>query len=260
MALIKRVLLKIYKTFLKLFIKRKMGIEEIVNKWHEDTQKWVESKIGTNILDADLIDKLCVCALKASAQYCGAIIQLLNSGHEYPTKALMRCLGELNMKFIWCIATRPEEENVSAAIEKRINRWKKTACSKGIQLLEDSISVMCPEDKEIHEKTLSDLNQHFNELDKLNVKQMPNFKQICEQLGDSFYEKIRPAFYSIFHDAVHLDPVSMAAIYGFLPQGRDVIRTYCVGFAYSINSLIRLKYELDTLQIKDEYDQLMKIV
>ena len=77
----------------------------------------------------------------------------------------MRCLGELNVKFVWCIATRPEEENVSAAIEKRINRWRKTACSKGIKLLRDSMSVMRPEDKETHEKTLNDLSQHFEELE-----------------------------------------------------------------------------------------------
>ena len=112
----------------------KKEFSKIINKWHEDTQKLIKSKIDTDILEAGLIDKLCVCVLKASNQYCEAIIQLLYNGHEYPAKALMRCLGELNMKLIWCVATRPEEENISEAIEKRINRWRKAACSEGSPL------------------------------------------------------------------------------------------------------------------------------
>jgi len=119
---------------------------------------------------------------------------------------------------------------------------------------------MRPEDKEVHERTLSELKQHYEELEKSNVKSFPNLTEIFKQLGDSYYKEIRPTFYSIFNNAVHLDLASMSAIYGSLPQGRDILQTYCVAFAYNINSLIRLKYELDTYQIKKEYDQLMKII
>jgi len=258
MKWITKVFLKIRNTIVKLCSKRKMEIDKTINRWHEDTLKGIESKIGPDVLNADEIDKLCLCVIKTSSQYCAAAIQLLNSGFGYPAKAIMRCLGELNTKFTWClIGGHNDTDNTHEAIIKRFQRWRKSACSEGIKLLEGSTSVMRPEDKEVHEKTLTDLKQHR---EGLKMKNMPDLTEIFKQLGDSFYEEIRPAFYSIFNDAVHLDPASMSAIYGSLPQGRDVLRTYCVTFAYNMNSLIRSKYELNIQQIKEEYDQLMKMI
>ncbi len=237
-----------------------MEIDETIKKWHEETQKEIEGKIGPDFFNANEVDKLCLCVVKTSYQYCTAVLQLLNEGYEFPAKALMRCLGELNTKLTWSLVGCNDKNNTSEAIEERIQRWRKSACSEGIKLFEGSKAVMRPEDKEVHERTLSELKQHYEELEKSNVKSFPNLTEIFKQLGDSYYKEIRPTFYSIFNNAVHLDLASMSAIYGSLPQGRDILQTYCVAFAYNINSLIRLKYELDTYQIKKEYDQLMKII
>jgi len=236
-----------------------MEIHQTISKWHEETQKEIEGRIGSDVIDEAEINKLCLCVIRTSSQYCAAAIQLLNSGFEYPAKALMRCLGELNIKLTWClVGCENGKSSTSEAVNKRFQRWRKAACSKGIQLLEDAEVVIRPEDKEDHERTLSDTKQHHKELKE--VKNMPDLKELFRQLGELFYEKIRPTFYSAFNDAVHLDPASMYAIYASLPQGRDVLKTYCIAFAYNINSLIRLRYELNGQQIKEEYDQLMKSV
>lgn len=92
------------------------------------------------------------------------------------------------------------------------------------------------------------------------MKNMPDLREIFRQLGDFFYEEIRPTFYSLFNDAVHLDPASMSAIYASLPQGQDTLQMYCIAFSYNINSLIRLRYGFNAQQIKEEYDQLMKMI
>jgi len=237
-----------------------MKIDETIKKWHEETLDWIENKIGPDVFNADEIDKLCLFVVKTSSQYCAAVLQLLNEGYEFPAKALMRCLGELNTKFTWSLVGCHDKDNTPKEISKRVQRWRMSACSKGIELLEDSKAVMRSEDKKVHEQTLNDLKQHKEELKKDNVKNMPDLKEIFKQLGDSYYEKIRPAFYSIFNNAVHLDPASMIAIYGSLPGGQDLPRSYCVAIAYNINSLIRLRYGLNTQQIKEELDQLMKMI
>jgi len=237
-----------------------MEICEITNKWHKDTLEGIESKIGPNVLNADEIDKLCLCVAKTSYQYCSAILQLLNKGYEFPARALMRCIGELSAKFTWSMVNCSNKKNdTPESIKKRIQRWKKTACSKGIMLLEDSTSVMCPEDKEIHEKILNDLKQNLKELDAERC--IPQITQIFEQLSKSYdvYNKIRIAFYSIFNNAVHIDPASISKIYLSQQQGQDSTRSYCVAITYHINSLIRSKYNLEIQQITDEFKELMKI-
>jgi len=236
-----------------------MEIDETINKWHEETLNWIEKKIGPNKSNADESDKLCICAVATCNQYCAAILKLLHNDCEYPAKALMRCLGELNAKLAWSLTEcQDNKDNTPEAVIERIRRWIMTANSKGIKLLEESKEVMRPEDKEKHEKILSDLKKSHEEYKKSNIKEMPTLVDIFKQLGDLYYNEIRPAFYSIFNDAVHLDPASMSAIYGSLPQGRDELETYCVAFAYNINSLIRLRYDLDTKQIKKEYDRIMR--
>lgn len=234
-----------------------MEIEKIINKWHEDTLEGIENKIGPDVLNADEIDKLCLCVAKTSYQYCSAIIQLLDKGYEFPSRALMRCLGELNVRFTWCLICNDTNNN-SEAIKRRIQRWQKFACSEGIKLLEKSKSVMRQQDKEVHEQILKDLKQHC---DGLNVKNMPDFTEICKQLSEHYdiYDKIRPAFYSVFNNAVHLDPASLSSIYLSQQQGQDSTRSYCVAIAYHINFLIRSWYGLNTQQVQDEFVQLMKI-
>jgi hypothetical protein len=236
----------------------KMKIRETISRWHEETLKGIEGKIGPDVLNADEIDKLCLCVIKSSSQYCEASLQLLDNGFEYPAKALMRCLGELNIKFTWSlVGCKNDKSSTSEEVKKRFQRWRKAACSKGVQLLEDCEAGIRPEDKKVHEKILNVLKQHREEL---KVKNMPDLREIFRQLGDFFYEEIRPTFYSLFNDAVHLDPASMSAIYASLPQGQDTLQTHCIAFSYNINSLIRLRYGLNAQQIKEEYDRLMKMI
>lgn len=233
-----------------------MEIDKTINRWHEETLKWIENKIGPDILNANEIDKMCLCVAKTSSQYCAAVMQLLNKGYEFPAKALMRCLGELNAKFTWCLAGCHGQQNTIGAVEERFRSWDKMTCSKGIKLLDDFEDVIRTEEKNEHKKKLSMLEERKAKLS--DVKDMPNLTELFKQLGDWFNKQFRPTFYLQFNDAVHLDLVGMTAIYGSLPQGRDELETYCVAFAYNINSLIRLRYDLDTKQIKKEYDRIMQ--
>jgi len=235
-----------------------MEIDKTINQWYEDTLKGIESKIGPDLSNADEIDKLCLCVAKTSYQYCSAILQLLNEGYEFPARALMRCIGELSAKFTWSLVCCNNKKNTPEATKKRVQRWRKTACSKGIELLEGSTSVKCPEDNDVHGKILNDLKQQREEL---KVKNMPDLTEIFNQLEKNYdiYNKIRIAFYSVFNNAVHIDPASMSEIYLSQQQGQDSTRSYCIAIAYHINFLIRSKYELNIQRIQDEFVQVMNL-
>jgi len=236
-----------------------MEMDQTINKWYKYTLEEIERKIGPEVLNADEIDKLCLCVAKTSYQYCSVIIELLDKGYEFPARALMRCLGELSVKFTWSlVGCNNKKNNTPEAIKKRVQRWRKTACSEGIRLLEGSASVMCQEDKEVHGKILNDLKQQREELE---VKNMPDLAEIFKQLGKNYdvYNKIRVAFYSVFNNAVHIDPASMSKIYLSQQRGQDSTRSYCVAIAYHINFLIRSKYGINIQQIQDEFVQLMNL-
>ena len=238
-----------------------MKIDKIIDQWFKETDQQLESKIESYLSSDDKITKLCVCVYATYKQYCSAIIQLLNSNYEYPAKALLRCLGELNAKFTWILKGCQDNKGTSSeSIKKRIERWEKSACSKMIQLLEDSEVIIRPEDRKKHEETLSSLKQNQEEFKKTNLKNLPDLKNIFVQLGSSFYDEIRPAFYSSLNDAVHLDPMSMSAIYGSIQQGRETIESYCIAYAFNINYLIRSRYKIDNQHIKEEYYRLIKII
>jgi len=237
--------------------KMRRELYKIINKWHEDTINGIESKIGPDMPNADEIDKLCFCVAKTSYQYCSAIIQLLDRGYEFPARALMRCIGELSAKFTWSLVDcSNKKNNNSGAIKERLQRWRWSACSEGIKLLEKSTSVKRPEDEDVHERILNDLKK---QREGLHVNEgIPKTAQIFEQLGKEYevYKKIHIAFYSVFNNAVHIDPASMSKIYLSQEQGQDSTRSYCFAIAYHINSLIRSKYNLDIQQITDEFNEI----
>jgi hypothetical protein len=164
----------------------------------------------------------------------------------------------LSAKITWSFVGCKDENNTSDAIEERIQRWEKSACSEGKKLLEGSKEVMRQEDNKKHESILSGLKQRYENFEKSNIKNMPNLIHIFNQLGENYkiYSKIRIAFYSIFNNAVHLDPVSMSEIYLSQQHGKDSTRSYCAAIAYHINSLIRTNYGIDIQQITDEFNQL----
>ena len=257
MRWLKRIGRKIWNRIIRPFGNRKMKIGATIDRWYEDTLKGIEDKVGPDVSNGDEIDKLCLCTIKTSNQYCSAVLHLLNKGYEFPARALMRCLGELNVRFTWCLVCNDTNNN-SEAIKIRIHRWQKFAYLEGIKLLEKSKSVMRPQDKEVHEKILEEKKQHY---DELQVKNMPDFTEICRQLSEhsDIYDKIRPAFYSVFNNAVHLDPASMAKIYFSQKQGQNSTQLYCFASAYNINFLVRSKYELSIQKIQDEFVQLMNL-
>lgn len=237
-----------------------MEIDQTINKWYKDILEGIEKKISPEVPNSDEIDKLCLCVVKTSSQYCSAVIELLDKGYDFPARALMRCLGELSAKFTWSlVGCNNKKNNTPEAIKKRVQRWRKTACSEGIRLLEGSASVMRPEDKEIHEKILNDLKQ---QREGLGVKNMPDLTEVFNQLEKHYdiYSKIRIAFYSVFNNAVHVDPACMSKIHLAQKRGEDSTRSYCVAIAYHINFLIRSKYDLDIQQITDEFKGLMKTI
>jgi len=226
------------------------NLEKVIATWHEETRKLLTAKIGSDLQNWNEIDKLCVFVASTSADYCAAIMQLLQEGHEWPAKALMRCLGELDAKFTWCLCGGTKRDRSPAAITERFQRWIKTAYAKGIKLYDEFDSLVPAEGKEQHEKERDKLKEWEKSLTVLN---MPALKQVCEQLGNHYSKHISPMFYCRFNSAVHIDPSVLAATYTKHVEGCDVLTRNCLHYAFSINCLIRMQYEC-----QEDFDRIVR--
>lgn len=228
----------------------------MIATWYKETRELLDKKIGSNQQNRSLIDKLCVCVTSASADYCAAIMRLLYEGHEWPAKALMRCLGELDAKFTWCLDGCKDQDHSPETITKRIQSWEKTAYAEGIKLFDDFDSIVPAEDKEHHQTERNKLEELKK---KLTVREMPNLKQVIEQLGNHYSQHVHAMFYCRFNSAVHLDPSVLVATYTNRGEGRDELMRHCLGYALSINGIIRSQYgyQKDFERIVTEYSEIM---
>jgi hypothetical protein len=82
--------------------------------------------------------------------------------------------------------------------------------------------------------------------------------QIFEALPEPFRNEMYPVLYVRFNDAVHIDLKSMVSIYRNRQEESDELERYCAAYAFNINSLVRLSYDLSIDEIKGEYRKIMR--
>ena len=86
---------------------------------------------------------------------------------------------------------------------------------------------------------------------------MPNLVQMFEVLPEPFKSEMYPILYAGFNDAIHIDLKSMTSIYRGREGGSAGLEKYCAAYAFNINSLVRLNYDLKIDEIKKEYHKIM---
>jgi hypothetical protein len=76
-----------------------MKIEQVVNEWFEATAY----KINTNPKPAKPEYDLAANVLPLAHNYCNAVFILLDNCKKLPAMAILRVLGELVVRLIWCL-------------------------------------------------------------------------------------------------------------------------------------------------------------
>jgi len=230
-----------------------LGAEKFIQKWFKDTVDLFNSEVKSD----KPVDHLCITSLTVSITYVKAIIILLSNGIRMPVKALLRVLFELAAKLAWCLGCPDEAPDPDKLIEEKIRRWSKSSVKEKVKILND-FEEFWPRDAIPELKTRrEDFETLLKDLE--DVKELPRFKQLAQQLpGDGVLE-LYARCYSKFNDAVHLDISSLGnrvkedgrkLFVGFDSEEpvEDLIR-YCVLMERIIFFLVRSNYDWDTKQL-----------
>lgn len=114
-------------------------IETTTNKWFEETVSKVNDKVNSDTPADNLLSGI----VPVAHNYCNAVFLLANANHKLPAMALLRILGELALRTIWCMyKDNPRKESHDV----RILRWLKTTNDEEIKLLKKVLPSANPED------------------------------------------------------------------------------------------------------------------
>lgn len=177
-----------------------MQIEKAINKWFENTQKLITE---VSLTDKSNSLSFCAVAVLVMKRYCCATALLLDKGFKLPAMALMRCISDFFIKFLWSIDTNDENE-----IRNRLQRWDKTADAKKLKLYQSLLKlegVLSKEDFEKAKESKEKVERNYN---SNTAKKMPNVTGENGLFGSTsniFGGDVSAVLYSQFCSAVHID-------------------------------------------------------
>ena len=171
-------------------------IANTIIKWYEQTH------ITMNVArkpPSDLNSELMGILLVAKKQTEGALTTLANN-HVLSTHALLRILVETHIVLIWALnAPANEEKTKSDEVYKRFRRWDYTRLKQDLKLLEN-----LPRNSEI-EPNIKKVKKDIDKLKKEGVKELPNIKQLYDDLLGEESSEMYAKTYRTYSRAVHLN-------------------------------------------------------
>ena len=228
-------------------------IEITTNKWFEETASKVNDKVNSDTPADNLLSGI----IPVASNYCNAVFVLANANHKLPAMALLRILGELALRTIWCMyQDNPKKESHDV----RILRWLKTTNDEEIKLLKKVIESANPEDAADIQRTIDYLQ---DEIDNNQHPFVGPFYNSLNELPSAYKKDIYPILYAAFNRAVHPSLKLFADLVRqegnkrkFLPDlevDTQALKIYSMTAAFNILAIVRLYYEWDYKGMKSEY-------
>jgi len=178
---------------------------------------------------------------------------------------LLRILVEIHIVLKWALNAPTNKENTkSDEVYKRFRRWDYKRLTEDKKLLED-----LPRTPDI-ESAIGKVNSDIEELKEAGIKELPNVKQLYDDvLGDESAEMYAKS-YRIYSRAVHLnrnvterlarvqyeneEPKAVLYKEDIEPDGDELLIVASV--SCDINNAIRSFYDWHSDAMQNEYDQL----
>lgn len=266
MKWIKSILLGIWKMLARLFGNRKMEIDDIINKWFEQTfekfQKEVRSSTET--------DRLLAGVLFASRKYVRAVLSLLSQKHALPAKALLRCQCELFMNTFWCLNVKGDTEEIKQAINENFERWDYSRLKADKKLFADMEKYASGDFLRDVQLSLKKLESDVDEYKRLGIRSMPSVACLYAELPrDHDKEDVKRVYAKIYRPysrAIHLDRNTFSRLVRHEGDGiacyddwdDDIHNLYadCLCMVCDINILIRDHYNWPTEELRHEHGAL----
>jgi hypothetical protein len=233
--------------------------DDTIIKWYEQTHTTMTIVKPAGQLDVELMGIL----LAARKQTLGALTTLANK-HILSAHALLRILTETHIVLIWVLNVPANDKKIkSDEVYKRLRRWDYTRLNKDKALLEN-----LPRTPEI-ESALGKVNKDIEKLQKGDIKELPNNRQLYESLGKEWRE-VYARFYMKYSRAVHLNrnvtqklswvlkesekPKAILYKDDIEPDGDELLNVASI--SCDINKAIRSFYGWQSDAMQDEYEQL----
>lgn len=229
-----------------------------MKKWFEETA----SRINEEINSDTPVDNLLSGIVPVANNYCKAVFILANANHNLPAMAILRILGELALRTIWCIyKDNPSKESH----EIRILRWLKTTNAEEIKHLNKILPSAEPEQAKDIQQTINYLR---NEIDKNPHPPIGPFYNSLDELPPVYKKDIYPIIYGAFNYAIHPNLKLFGDLVRqdgkqrtFLPDldvDIQALKIYSIAIAFSILIIVRAYYEWDYKGMKSEYLDIKK--
>lgn len=217
--------------------------KEEMNNMFKETKRLIKDKIMAQNRE----NAMCLAVLETAHNYCNSILLLLSQNYFMPARALVRCLFEHMVKFMWCLQCPDyaDQQECSQIVDEKINRWEKSTLSENIRTLEDLKNAL-PEHVQQIESDMVELKKAKKNIE---VKEMPDYKCLLNKLPPEIKNKVSPRFYKKMNNAVHLDVNSMNKIYLLGDEDSKIINHHIseleemsLFLVKNINNVIRLNY------------------
>ena len=235
-------------------------VADTIIKWYDQTFTAITTAIKpVSRLEVELMGIL----LAAKKETKGTLTTFANK-HILPTHALLRILVETYIFLLWCLNVPANEKKTkSDEVYKRLRRWDYTRLKKDKALLEN-----LPPTTEI-ESAIMKAETDIEKLQKNDIKELPNIKQLCHDLGREL-EEVYVRLYMRYSRAVHLNrnitqklvsiqnenekPNTILYKDDIKPNGDELITIASI--SYDINKVIRDFYGRQSDIMQNEYKQL----
>ena len=232
----------------------------IIIKWFDQTHSTMTIALkNSSQSDIEIMGVL----LTARKHTLGALTTLANN-HFLPTYALLRILVEILGVLKW-IFNVSENKNISKndTVYKRLRSWDLSRLRKDKALLLD-----LPQNY-IVKKTLHEVNEKLDELQKHGLEEFPNYKELFLSLGDEWLE-IYTHYFRKYSRSIHLNrnitqrlawletdsdkPKAILYKDDVEPEGYELLDIASV--SSDINRAIRDYYGWQSKAMQKEYEEL----
>ncbi|HUV63484.1 MAG TPA: DUF5677 domain-containing protein [Sedimentisphaerales bacterium] len=235
-------------------------VANTIMKWYEQTHTTMAvARKPRGPLNSEFMGVL----LAARKQTEGALTTLANK-NILSTHVLLRVLVETHIFLMWALnAPAKDEKTKSEEVYKRFKRWDYARLIKDKKLSENLPQT--PETESNVEKVNGDIEKYQKE----GVKELPNIRQLYEDLG-SEWKELYARLYMKYCRAVHLnrnvttdlsslqyeDGEAKAVLYkdDIEPDGDELL--VLASISCDINKAIRGFYNWHSDAMQDEYEQL----
>jgi len=170
-------------------------IEATTNKWFQATVARINRDVKSDTPENNLLFSI----LPVASNYCRAIFLLADADHRLPAMALLRVLGELTLRVMWCLCEDNSKKEASSA---RIMRWLKTTYEEEVKRLKKMLPSAGPEDAKNMAGRISYLQ---GEIDKNPYRPIGSFYNSLSELPRQIKDDLYSLLYSPFNPGIHPD-------------------------------------------------------